>query len=236
MSLTRMLGWSFSARTVDEVGALLRAMGRHRYVREVGHTIHWTVDEALSDRPPFDARAAALRELRTKRADLDLASRDPVLWTYADTEVVIQALSVFWTPGADAEQVRARLSDLLVRSELGLAAHEPFRSDPEDPPHPELICLDWEFFPIDELDPERHSGALRALEIAGEEVNVSAPVYQESTCIAYPELAQGAPHGVLPDDFLIWSDGDYSYVDYVFRGVAKAARLVDPPAGLRDFE
>jgi len=77
---------------------------------------------------------------------------------------------------------------------------------------------------------------LRALEMAGEPVNVSAPVYVEATCIAYPELASGAPRGVLPVDFLVWSDGDYSYVDYVFRGVAKAAALVDPPVGLRDLE
>jgi len=231
-----MLAWSFSARTADEVGALLRAMGRHRYVREVDHAIHWAVDEALSDRPPFDARAAARRELCKKKPDLDLASRDPALWSYADTEVIIEALSVFWTPGPDAERASLRLRELLEQAELGLASHAPFESDPEEPPHPELIRLDWEFFPIDELDPERHSGALRALELAGEEVNVSAPVYQESTCLAYPELAEGAPHGVLPADFLIWSDGDYSYIDYVFRGVAKAARLVDPPVGVRDFE
>jgi hypothetical protein len=231
-----MLAWSFSARTVDEVGALLRAMGRHRYVRDVDHAIHWTVDEALSDRPPFDARAAALRDLRKKQPDLDLASRDPVLWRYADTEVVIDALSVFWTPGPDAQRANHRLRQLLIDAQLGLADHAPFQSDPEEPPHPELIRLDWEFFPIDELDPERHSGALRALEMAAEEVNVSARVYQESICIAFPELALGAPHGVLPTDFMVWSDGDYSYVDYVFRGVAKAARLVDPPVGVREFE
>jgi hypothetical protein len=40
----------------------------------------------------------------------------------------------------------------------------------------------------------------------------------------------------LPTDFLVWSDGAYSYVDYVFRGVAKAARLVDPPVGPRDLD
>jgi hypothetical protein len=40
----------------------------------------------------------------------------------------------------------------------------------------------------------------------------------------------------LPVDLLDWSDGDYSYVDYIFRGVAKAARLVDPPVGIRDLE
>jgi hypothetical protein len=231
-----MLAWSFSARTIDEVASLLRMMGRHRYVRETSHAIHWTVDQALSDRPVFAARAAAFQARRACEPGLDITSRDPSLWVYADTEVVIEALSVFWTKGDEATAAVHRLRAILEETELGLAAHEPFQADPEEPPHPELMHLDWEFFPIDELDPERHEGALRALELAGDEVNVSAPVYQEGVCIAYPELARGAPQGVLPTDFLVWSDGAYSYVDYVFRGVAKAARLVDPPLGVRDLD
>jgi hypothetical protein len=231
-----MLAWTFSARTLEEVGALLRAMGRHRYVREADHAIHWSVDEALSDRAPFARRAAAFRDRRAREVDLDLGSRAPSLWSYADTEVIVDALSAFWSPGDDAERARARLCDVLVASEIELASHTPFKSDPEEPPHPELLLLDWEFFPIDELDPERHSGALRALELARDEVDASARVFVESVCIAYPELAFGAPRGVLPVDFMVWSDGDYSYVDYVFRGVAKAARLVDPPVGIRDID
>jgi hypothetical protein len=231
-----MLGWSFSARTLDEVGALLRAMGRHRYVREADLALHWSVDEALSDRPPFSQRAASFRERRVREPDLDLASREPSLWKYADTEVVIEALSAFWTEGAAAERARERLRNALVGAEIDLASHTPFKSDPEEPPHPELVLIDWEFLPIDELDMERHSGALRALELSKEEVDVSAPVYVEGVCIAYPELAFGAPRGVLPTDFLVWSDGGYSYVDYVFRGVAKAARLVDAPVGIRDID
>jgi hypothetical protein len=231
-----MLAWSFSARTLDEVASLLRAMGRHRYVRETSHAIHWTVDEALSDRPPFAARAAAFRTRRAREPGLDIGSRDPSLWAYADTELIIEALAVFWTKGDEQARASARLGNILETSELGLATHAPFRADPEEPPHPELILLDWEFFPIDGLDPERHEGALRALELSGDEVNVSAPVYQEGICLAYPELAHGAPQGVLPTDFLVWSDGAYSYVDYVFRGVAKAARLVDPPVGIRDLD
>jgi hypothetical protein len=231
-----MLAWSFSARTLDEVAALLRAMGRHRYVRETSHAIHWSVDQALSDRAPFAARAAAFQARRDREADLDVTSRDPSLWAYADTEVIIEALAAFWTKGDQADQAKDRLRRILEQAELGPADHAPFRADPEEPPHPELIFLDWEFFPIDELDAERHEGALRALELAAEEVDVSAPVYQEGVCIAYPELAHGAPQGVLPTDFLVWSDGPYRYVDYVFRGVAKAARLVDPPVGIRDLD
>jgi hypothetical protein len=231
-----MLGWTFSARTLDEVGALLRALGRHRYVRESDLALHWSVDDALSELPSFSRRAASFRERRAREADLDPASRDPSLWKYADTEVIIEALAAFWSEGGGAERARERLRDALLGVELELAGHAPFKSDPEEPPHPELVLLDWEFLPIDELDIERHSGALRALELAAEEVDVSAPVYVEGVCIAYPELAFGAPRGVLPADFLVWSDGPYSYVDYIFRGVAKAARLLDAPVGIRDIE
>ena len=90
--------------------------------------------------------------------------------------------------------------------------------------------------PRDRVRDERHSGALRAMKTSGEKVDRSAPVYVESVSLAYPELVGGAPRGVLPCDFMVWCDGDYSYVDYVFRGVAKAARLLDPPVGIRDIE
>jgi hypothetical protein len=231
-----MLAWTFSARTLEEVGALLRAMGRHRYVREADLSLHWSVDAALSDRAPFADRAAAFRQRRAKERDLDPGSRDPSLWKNADTEIVVEALAAFWNPGASAEIARDRLREALAGAEIELPSHVPFGSNPEEPPHPELVLLDWEFFPIDELDAERHSGALRALEIAGEAVDTSAPVFVEGVAISYPELVLGAPRGVLPADFLVWCDGDYSYVDYVFRGVAKAARLVDPPVGIRDID
>jgi hypothetical protein len=40
----------------------------------------------------------------------------------------------------------------------------------------------------------------------------------------------------LPDDFALWSEGPYEYADYVFRGVSKAAKLQEPPVGLRDLD
>ncbi|HKQ71734.1 MAG TPA: hypothetical protein VJT73_20465, partial [Polyangiaceae bacterium] len=187
------------------MAALLRALGRHRYLRDADHHLHWSVDEALSHLPTFEKRARAFRELRAQNSDLDLGSRDPRLWPYADTEVVIEALEVFWTPGEAADSASRRLGDLFCEAGIELPEHAPFESDPEDPPHPELVLLDWELFPIDELDLERHAGAIRALELAGEEVDVSAAVYQEATCLSLPELARGAPQGVLRDDFLVWS-------------------------------
>ena len=231
-----MLAWSFAARTMDEAAALLRALGRHRYVREVDHTIHWSVLLALSDLASFAAKAGAFRRTIADQPSLELWSRDPSLWLPADIEEVLEALCAFWAQGEAAERARARLSELLSHSDLALPSHPPFRSDPEAPPHPELVLLDWELLPICELDPERHQGAIAAMELAGEEVDVSAPVYVEGACLSVPELLEGAPRGVLPQDFVVWADGAYSYVDYVFRGVARSAKLVEPPVGVKDLE
>ncbi len=124
------------------------------------------------------------------------------------------------------------------RRSRGRASPRPrtlLRVGPERAPHPELVLLDWELYPVDELDADRHAGALAAMEEAEEAVNASAPIYNEGPVMAAPELCEGAPNGVLADDFLVWSDGPYSYSDYVFRGVAKAAKLVEPPIGYRDL-
>jgi hypothetical protein len=228
-----MLAWSFAARTADEVGALLRALGKHRYVRESEYRIHWTVEQALSFDPRFAPRAA---EFERRAAGLDLSSRDPRLWRSAGIDDVAAALALFWAPGPLAERAATALVELFERYELAIPPHVPFASDPEDPPHPELLLCDWELYPVDELDVDRHRGAIEAMELAREEVDVSSPVYQETCSISLPELCEGAPHGVLPDDFLVWSDGPYSYADYVFRGAARSAKLVDPPVGIRDLD
>ena len=55
-----MFAWSFAARTVDEIATLLRALGKHRYVREVDHRLHFAVDYALAPLEPFASRHAEL--------------------------------------------------------------------------------------------------------------------------------------------------------------------------------
>ena len=97
------------------------------------------------------------------------------------------------------------------------------------------MLLDWVLFPVDELDSERHKGALESMGLAGEEVSPSAPLHQVGPVLAAPELLAGAPNGVLADDFVLWSEEPYSYADYVFRGMSKAAKLVDPPVGYHDL-
>jgi hypothetical protein len=232
-----MIAWAMAARTADEVGRVLRALGKHRYVREVDLRIHWSVDRALADlaSQPFSRHAQAFAELCARDRELAAESRDPRLWRQAGADEVAAALDAFWTPGPEAERRAHELERTVAALPLPPAAHEPFQSSPDDPPHPELILLDWVLLPVDELDAERHAGALGALEDSGDEIDPSAAIYQEGPTIALPELLRGAHNGVLQEDFLIWSDGPYAYVDYVLRGVAKAAKLVDPPVGYRDI-
>lgn len=229
-----MHGWTFAARTADEVASLARALGRHRYVKRATHELHFTVDEALAFLPEFARHAEAFRARLAREPALDPASRDPSLYRAVDVDEAMLALATFWTPGERAERARAGLERALAAIDLPPPTHAPFASDADDPPHPELVCLAWELLPIDELDAERHAGAIRAMELAREDVDVSAPVFQEGPALAAPELLRGAPNGALVADFLVWSDGAYSYADYVLRGAAKAAKLVDPPVGLRD--
>jgi hypothetical protein len=233
-----MLAWSFAARTVDEIARLVRALGKHRYIREVDHRIHWAVDAALAEHPAFAPHASAFRARRAREPHLDLRSRAPELWRAAPADEIVAALAIFWSGDEASARARARLRDVL--REAGLDAGEasaraPFSGPPDEPPHPELLLLDWVLLPVDELDADRHAGALTALEESGEEIDPSAPIYQEGPTLAAVELLDGAPNGVLPNDLLVWSDGPYAYSDYVFRGAAKAAKLVDAPVGYHDL-
>lgn len=231
-----MVAWSFSAKTLDELGRLLRCLGKHRYVEEVDHRLHWMVDAALADHPAFSAHAKSFEQRRAREPGLDVASRDPSLWRPAPLDEIMAALSAFWSEGEAAEQRRARLREILAATGLPVPDHAPFQASPESPPHPELVQLDWVLFAVDELDAERHQGALDAMEEWGEEVGQpSAPIYQEGPTIALPELCAGMRHGELVEEWVVWSEPPAAYADYVFRGASRAAKLDEPPVGYHDL-
>ena len=229
-----MLSWTFAASLLDEIARLLRAMGKHRYLHEVDHRLHFAVDIAMKDKPSFAAQAAKFEALCKRDPDLERRSRDPRLWRSASVDEVIEVLTAFWGPSDEAESRRERLLDVFKEVGLEIPEHMPFESDPERPPFPELILLDWSLLPVDQLDAERHAGALAALEGEPDEYKPSEPIYQEGPAISAVELCDGAPFGILAEDFSLWSEGPYAYADYVFRGVSKAAKLEEPPVGLRD--
>lgn len=229
-----MLAWSFATPTVDEVGRLLRGLGKHRYVRETDHRLHWTVDRALASLPTFAERASRFEAAWSGRTS-ELTSRDPDLWTPASVDVVIEALTAFWSPGEAAANHARRLAEIFGKAGFPMPDHPPFEPPEDDPPFPELVLLDWILLPVEELDSERHEGALQAMVLASEVPPPSEPVYQEGPTISLRELSDGAPDGQLVEDFVIWSDGPYSYSDYVLRGVAKVAKLREPPVGYHDL-
>lgn len=231
-----MWAWSFSCRTPQEVAALLRALGKHRYVREVDHKLHRLVDLVLADQPLFARHAAELASLRRSDPEFDLSSLDPRLWRSASADEVSEALSAFWS-GSDASRLaRQSLRSQLEALGLEVPEGQPFLGDPEEPGHPQLVQLSWTLAPVVDLDAERHAGALKAMLEAAEEVDVSAPVEQEGPDLGPLELLEGAPRGVLVGEFVVWSEAPYSYADYVFRGASKMAGLVDPPEGERDLD
>jgi len=163
--------------------------------------------------------------------DLHKGSRDPRLWRSASAEDVIGVLTAFWSPGDAPIARREKLVELFHETGLPIADHEPFESDPEAPPFPELILLDWVLLPIDQLDTERHAGVLVALEGCEEEFHPSEPIHHEGPAFSIVELCDGASLGILEEDLYIWADGPSQYSDYVFRGVSKAAKLEEPPIG-----
>jgi hypothetical protein len=231
-----MVAWSFAVKTLDDLGRLLRALGKHRYVEEVDHRVHWMVDAALRDLPLFTPHAVAFEQRCAREPSLDPASRDPSLWRAATADDIAAALAAFWIEGPEAEARRDTLRALITGAGLPLSDHAPFEASPESPPHPELIQLDWVLFAIDELDADRHQGALDAMEEWGEEVqSPSAPIYQEGPTLALPELCAGMKDGELAAEWIVWSEPPWSYADYVFRGASKAARLDEPPVGYHDL-
>lgn len=229
-----MRAWEFAVDAADAAGRLIRALGKHRYVKEVDHRLHYLVDAALVDRPAFKQKSDAFADLCAQNPDIELGSRDPRLWRAATADEIAEVLEAFWAP--DADELRGRLAELFAHAGLAAPAQAAFEQNPEEPQHPELVLLDWVLHPIDALDAERHEGVLNALEESDEAYHPSEPIYQEGPSLGLRELCEGTEDGVLVADFLIWSDGPYAYANYVFRGASRAAKLEEPPVGLADFD
>jgi small subunit ribosomal protein S12 len=87
-----MLAWAFPCANADEVGALLRALGKHRYLLETDHRLHWAVDAALAEHEPFAHHARQFAERRKRDRDLDPSSYDPTLWRPVAADEVAAAL------------------------------------------------------------------------------------------------------------------------------------------------
>ena len=227
-----MYGWSFHVPTVSDFARLLRALGKHRYLGAVEHSVHYAIDAALSDLEGFAEHHARFEAMRREDGSLDLSSRDPRLWREASAEEIGDAVALLWSDAPYAGRARHRLSETLRDAGIASMGHEAFQADPDDGAHPELLRLDWSLLRPDELDTERHAGAFRAMERHEEEVEPSRVPLIEAMLLAEPELTSGQ----VPTEVMFWADGPYSYCDYVFRGAAKSAKLPDAPLGYHDID
>jgi len=227
---------SLGATRVDEAVRVVRALGAHRYVAGRLHLVHAFAFAAVPDDASgalAPARAWALGTLADARADP--ASRDEALWRRSTEAEVAEVLEAFWTPGDRAEAARAALLAMLSRHGLPPGEHAPFDETVEDEMHPVLVDAGWELLPLAQLDAERHKGALAAFGTAlafesarfEEETAIPPTVHlYELPAIGAVELTRGADaEGTLAAPLVVWAGGDETYLDYVVRGVRRAAKL-----------
>jgi hypothetical protein len=236
-----MIAFSVGATKADEAVRVVKALGGHRYVSGRLHLVHAFALASLGDDAGgvlVEGRGWAERTLRTQ--GLDAASRDERLWRRSADAELVALLEAFWVPGARAVATRTRLQNLLAMHELPVPEHAPFDEAVEEATHPLLIDAGWELTPLSALDPARHRGAISAF---GDALAFESACFEEQTAIppTVPlyelpalgpvELLRGATaDGSLAAPLVVWADGHETYVDYVIRGVRRAAKLpeVDP--------
>lgn len=231
-----MIAYSLGAVRADEAVRVVRALGSHRYVAGRLHLVHAFAFAAVPD----DA-GGVLAEGRDWSArvlsdpDIDAASRDERLWRRSTDVEVAALLEAFWVPGERARSSRSGLLQRLASVDLPVPAHEPFDETAEEAIHPLLIDAGWELAALSELDAERHRGAIAAF---GHPLEFESAVFEEETAIppvaaVYElpalgpvELLRGAGEdGSLASPLIAWAEGHPTYVDYVVRGVRRAAKL-----------
>ena len=232
---------SVAATRVDEALRVVKALGSHRYVAGRLHLCHAFVFAALPDDLAELGAARAWAKETLAGESVDPASRDEGLWRRSTDAELAAVLEAYWKPGDAAVVHRRALEDLLRRHELHVPAHPPFDESTEDEMHPLLIDAGWELLPLTALDPQRHRGAMDAF---GDALAFESARFEEETAIPVTthlyelpafgpvELLRGADdEGTLfGAPLVVWADGDETYLDYVIRGVRRAARLPERDA------
>jgi hypothetical protein len=229
-----MRAMSTAAVDVDDALRVLRALGAHRYVAGRLHMVHAFAFGGLADPPPELIEACAWATA-TLDGPVDVASRDESLWRRCTDAELAAVVSLYWTPGEVAVAARHALRGLLARHDLAVPGHAPFDESAEDEMHPVLVDAGWELWPLAKLDATRHAGAITAF---GDALAFESARFEEETAIPSTshlyelpalgpvELLRGVDdQGNLAAPLVVWADGDETYLDYVIRGVRRAAKL-----------
>ncbi len=233
-----MIAIDFDVTHVDQVLRLVRALGAHRYVAGRLHLAHALGIASIGDDAGgvlAEARVWAREMLELTPSGLEIASRDERLWRSCSDAEMIALFDAYWTPGARAHQTRDALRTLLERHGLTPGSGTPFDESVEDRIHPLALDAGWQLLDLRELDPERHKGAIAAYDddlafasaLFEEEMAIPPPAHlYELPAIGPVELLEGASDtGELAQPFVLWAEGNDTYMDYVLRGVRRSARI-----------
>lgn len=232
-----MLAHDIGFRTGEELVRFVRALGRHRYVASRLHLVHAFAVEAawVGSADPELEGARAWSDAILSDDGVDRGSKDERLFCRATDAELVAVLGAFLSPRDGAAAAHDRLAVRL--SEIGAQpdARDPFDETCEDDVFPVLVDAGWELLPLGMLDPERHRGAIEAFgdplafEVARFEedgASPAEPTLHELPVFGAVELLRG-----LDDDgrtrapFVLWASGHEAYLDYVLRGVMRAAKL-----------
>jgi hypothetical protein len=234
-----MMAIDLGVRRVDQALRFVRALGAHRYVAGRLHLTHAFALAAVGDDAEGtlrEARRWAFQTLERGGVDLDLGSRDERLWRRSTDAEINAVLHAYWTPGPRSLAARSALRTLLDRHELPVGQHAAFDESAEEAIHPLIVDAGWELLALRELDVERHKGAIESF---GDDLAFASALFEEETAMpALPpplyelpavgatELLEGASDdGTLTQPFILWVQGNETYLDYVFRGILRAARI-----------
>lgn len=234
-----MNGVEIEANSGDDLVRLVKALGQHRYVAGRLHLVHALAVEAACEGEAPAALEEARRWAQEVLADpdVDVTSKDERLHRRATDAELVAVLASFW--GANPH--RASCRDKLARRLAAIGAtgldpsRLPFDESLEEDLFPVLVDAGYELVPLGALDPQRHKGALDAfedpfaLQVARfEEENAAAPVValNELPALGGLELLHALDEEGRPRaPFVVWTAGNETYVDYVLRGVLRAAKL-----------
>ncbi|MGH7298553.1 MAG: hypothetical protein ACRELB_26675 [Polyangiaceae bacterium] len=225
---------SLGAERAEDALRVIKALGSHRYVAGRLHLVH-AFALAAAERATGLTEARAWADAVRGRPGLDPTSRDETLWRRCSDAELVAVVAAFWAPDDASLVTRRSLGELLDRHGFPLPDHAPFDESAEDETHPLLVDAGWELLPLLQLDPERHRGAMNAF---GDALAFESARFEEETAIPPPtylcelpalgpvELVRGVDDdGMLAAPLVAWVEGDETYLDYVVRGVRRAARL-----------
>ncbi len=231
-----MIALELGATRVDEALRLLRALGAHRYVAGHLHHVHAFAIAAMpDDAGGILAQAAAWASAALASERASPAPRVESLCRRSSDAEMAAILDGFWTPGARSRKAREALGTLIDRHRVPLPGHSPFDESVEPAIHPLLIDAGWELLPLSSLDRERHAGGIGAFgdplsfaSARSDEQGATPPKAHlyELPAIGPVELLRGAEDdGALVEPLVVWVEGNETYLDYVMRGVRRAAKI-----------